>query len=57
MNYTLTDRQCGMIINALNIYVDNCPHGLKDEVESLVELLDDEAHVDYHGIKFTTTPD
>ena len=52
MDYTLTDRQCGMIINALNIYVDNCPRSYIQEVKTIIELLDDEVHANYHGIKF-----
>ena len=54
MDYTLTERQCGMIINALNIYVDNCPRSYIQEVETIIELLDDEVHAHYHGIKFAT---
>ena len=54
MDYILTDRQCGMIINALNIYVDNCPRSYIQEVETIIELLDDEVHAHYHGIKFAT---
>ena len=54
MSHKLSDMQCGLIINALNIYADNCAYSLKDDVEHLIELLDDEVHIDYHGIQFTT---
>ena len=42
-----------MVINALKIYVDNCPPEDKDVVELLADLLDDEDYV-YDGIQFTT---
>ena len=46
----LTNTQSGLIINALNLYVENCPYHLRDEVLALVELLDHELHADYHGL-------